>query len=665
MTMPSDGRPDTSVNPDAGFELAQGFNLLVNKLDGLQQVISKQAQMFERTVEAAQRYSMTGTPQFNPAILHQVGAAGGLAGGWNPIAQQQMTGLGALSSIEGGKAYLAQQLGQLIGGQSLYGPPAGAQVSTAQQGGSSTPAGTPVSSGVPGSGAPTPPPPAAPVLSGLPGVLWGGQNAAAPPSRGLAALQQVGARVALSGGTLGGLKTGLKHLPIVGAAIGLVSDVSGFYQSQREAGRVYQEQEGGSNLAAQTERLHALAYQTSMDFAMPEGAAAQAFGDVTAMGFNQAARGQATQGQNRQSALDFVYHQYTANGMDVDQSVAILKTASQDATVNLGNVSNALKQLSDTAGQAGTNAENARTQFNSYFSTALGQGASYGSSTLAGAVSAQQASLGKEFAGVNFGGQLGQAQQYLMAGRFGITPSQAQQMERENPKQYASMISGNAMQVIQSLMGQQEIAALQQMIHQAGGANSNNINHIANEFLNRFQVPDNINLDVWAQLISAQTGIPMNAGQVMPWIVSQVGGMTVGAQAKKLSSLNKHSNGGVPGPGPGGGDSGPGHPTAGGMSPGFSARFGPLGASAPPRTTLGTSASSAAAAARGATTNNGAKAASSVNASGTSAGSAASQMTVALTNEARQLLKLLPSNYDHAAATSTLPVNPWPGQASR
>jgi hypothetical protein len=663
VTTPADmgGQPDSSVNPDAGFELAQGFSVLVKKLDSLERAITRQAQIFERTTEATMRYGMTGTPRFNDPMLHRVGQAGGLAGAWNPAAQQQVMPLGALSSLEMGQAFLAQRLGTFLAGQPLYGAPApaGASVSSSPHGGTSTPAGTPVSSPVPGSGAPPAPAPASPQLTGLPGYLWGGQNAAAAPSTKLAMLQQIGARVALSGGTFGGLQSGLRHLPVLGTAIDLFQAGADAYQNQREKGRVFQEVEGGSNLMAQTERWHELVYQASLSGAMPEGAAAQAFGQVTALGYNRAATGEGYQGQNRQSALDFVYHQYNATGMDVNDSVAILKTASQDVTVNLGAVSNALQQLSDTAGKAGTNAETARNQFNSYFNTALGQGASYGSSTLAGAVASQQASMGKEFAGVNFGGQLGQAQQYLMAGMNGITPAEAQQMQRTSPAQYAGLMSQTDMYVIQSLLTPQELADLQQMIRQAGGVNPNNENHIANEFLNKYQVPDQINLDVWAQVISAQVGIQLNPGNVMAWIVNQVGGNTVGAHAQRLSRLNKTSNGGIPGaplrqP--------PTHPLgAGGTWIGTGASENLA------KTALGNSAARHASNAQGAV-NNGTSAsrnASARTASSVSGGATANHTVVSLTAEAKQLLKLLPGAYDQAAARANVPVNPWPGQASR
>ena len=261
-------------------------------------------------------------------------------------------------------------------------------------------------------------------LGGLPGYLWGGQNAAATPGavRGTAALQQFGARVAMSGGGISGLASTLRHLPVVGSVMDAAEGAANFYLSQREAGRVYQSVEGGSNLGAQTERLHQAAYQLSMFGRMPEGAAAQSFGAVTAMGYNQAAVGEGQQMQNRQSALNFVYHNYTGTGMDVHQSLQVLQTASQSAVVNLPNVCQVLKSLSDTAGQAGTNADQARQQFNSYFNAALQQGAGNGAANIAGGISSMQSSMGKEFAGVNFSGELSQSRQYLLSGMSGLSP---------------------------------------------------------------------------------------------------------------------------------------------------------------------------------------------------------------------------------------------------
>jgi len=575
MTIPwPDGRPDTTVGNDSSAQMTQGFQVLTGQLNSLQRVIATQTAMMERTLNAAGRYQMAGQPQLRQDVLQNVAGAGGSLHGTR---QTQVSGMGALSSMENLQAYGAQRLGQWIAGTPLYetpgasagtpgGTPGGTPVGTpsSQQapagsgaaaaaatnnaagapGG--TPAGTPSSQQAPGgsgaraasgrgAGAPPAGAPGNPManLGGLPGYLWGGQNAAATPGavRGTQALQQFGARVAMSGGGISGLASTLRHLPVVGTVMDAAESGANFYLSQREAGRVYQSVEGGTNLGAQTERLHQAAYQLSMFGQMPEGAAAQAFGAVTAMGYNQAANGEGQQMQNRQSALNFVSSNYTGTGMDVNQSLQILQTASQSAVVNLNNVGQVLKNLSDTAGQAGTNADQARQQFNSYFNTALQQGAGNGAANVAGGISSMQSSMGKEFSGVDFSGELSQSRQYLLSGMSGVSPSQLQYTQRNNPNQYNKMLAGQNMQILGQggLMTPQMTSGLQGMISAAGGGNAIMSNpglrdQVANQFLNKYQTSDNINENLWAQEISAMTGVQMNASQAFQWIVSQSAG---------------------------------------------------------------------------------------------------------------------------------------------
>ncbi len=115
--------------------------------------------------------------------------------------------------------------------------------------------------GAPGGGGPG---------GGAPGAGGPGGNA----SWMTAARQNLGARVAMTGGTPGGFLGMLKKVPFLGLGIDIANKVADVYTSQREAGRMYQETEGGTNLGAQTERLHALAYQASMFGRVPEGVAA-------------------------------------------------------------------------------------------------------------------------------------------------------------------------------------------------------------------------------------------------------------------------------------------------------------------------------------------------------------------------------------------------------
>lgn len=537
MSMPppnAGGRPDQSVNPDASFQMAESFGVLVGQMSGLQRAIATQTAMMERQLNAQNRYAMGSVNtmgaqnQFSQGALNQVVATGGAPS--SPYGLQQVTGVGALSSIEQGRAWMAQRAGEWLSGGSLYSP-ASAGVGTGGAGTSASGGGPPSGGGGQPQAAPAPPPAQA-RLTGLPGYLYGGinpPNPNGPQAPGMKALQQAGARVALSGGSFGGAMNAARSLPVVGLGIDAVQGATNFYLGQREAGRQYQNIEGGSNLAAQAERWHSFAYGASMFGRMPEGAAAQAFGQVTALGYNQAAVGQQNDPQNRSSALGFVYQNYTNNGMSVDQSTQVLTSASQNATINLQKVTAALTELSTVAGQAGDNANSARQSFIGNLNTAIGSGGANGSPASAGGLAAMQASYGKSFAGVNMSGELGTTQQTFLAGRYGMSPAQVQSMMRNNPSQYARMLSGNNMAAIGSMLTPQMQSSLQQMISQAGGAGALKdpavAAQISNQFLNKWQSLDpSLTVQNLSSVLNQQSGANVPSGQIMSWIVNQVAG---------------------------------------------------------------------------------------------------------------------------------------------
>lgn len=552
MTIPFPGGPDPSVSrPDPSTQVAQGLSQMSRQIQGLNQAIAAQTQMMQRSINAQSRYQMggaagghggggSGGPQMNPQFAANAQSVGQNLSG---AGMQQVSILGAASSSQNMQAYLAQRIGQWIAGVPLYGQQGG---QGAQQGGHGTQQAPNAPQGPQQGGHPQ----AGPVApqGGLTGMLYGtGKHAAGSSGAqaGTFILQNLGAQVAASGGGPGTIMKAVRSIPGIGSAIDSVSGIANAYLTQREAGRMYQNVEGGSNLGAQTERLHALGYEASMYGRMPGGAAAQAFGAVTQMGYNQAAANEGSQPQNRQSALNFIYHNYTATGMDVNESTQYLQTASQNATVNLQQVSDALNKLSTAAGKAGTNAETARQQFNSYFGTALGQGAGNGATGVAQGVSQMQAMMGKQMSGVNFSGELSQSSQYLLSGMSGLSAPQIQQLQRNNPAQYNQLKSSQNMQFLSEggLMTPQMQSGLKQMITQAGGTkaltqNPDLTQQIVNQFLNKYQVSGNINENLWAQEISSLTGVTMNANQAMDWLVSQSAGINE-ASANPVLAQNK------------------------------------------------------------------------------------------------------------------------------
>jgi hypothetical protein len=598
MTIPFPGGPDSSVSrPDpSSAQVTQGLQSVVTQLRSLNQAVAAQTSMMQRTINASSRFQSPGQqsahsasqPHMRQSVVQGLVQGGGTLAG---AQLQQVSPMSAMTSMESLKSYGAQQLGQWIAGMPLY------------ESGGGTPAGTPSSSGMPagivpgttggstGSGyagrhrtAPD-----APVgqyggggsgygggsgSGGGGGAPWsgmaqpsgtgsgGGKGGSGAGGSGGAAnlsmLQRVGVQVAASAGGPGTITNALRSIPGVGLVMDAANSVSNAYLSQREAGRVYQNVEGGSNLGAQTERLHALGYEASMYGRMPSGAAAQAFGQVTAMGYNQPAANEGGELQNRQSALNFTYHNYTSTGMDVNESVQFLQSASQNANVNLNQLSTALNTLSTAAGKAGTNAETARQNFNSYFQAALGQGAGNGSTGVAQGLSQMQAMMGKQMSGVNFSGEMSQSSQYLLSGMSGLSAPQIQQLQRNNPAQYNQLKASQNTQFLKEggLMTPQMQTGLNQMITQAGGTkgltqNPDLTQQVVNQFLNKYQVSGNINENLWAQEISSLTGVPMNANQAMDWLVSQSAGINEASANPTLAqnkgaSVSASSLGGAP-----------------------------------------------------------------------------------------------------------------------
>jgi hypothetical protein len=432
--------------------------------------------------------------------------------------QTKTTSTEALMSLGGAQAWMAQQLGEKIAGGPLYqNIPAG---TTTASGLASAGGGRGGGTGGSGGGQGTSP------------GGGGGQGAGGPggtPAGGTTASsfqQSLGARIAASGGAAGGVMGALHDIPGVGLAVDAISKITGIYQQQREAGRAFQEVEGGTNLQGQVERLHQAAYQASMFGVMSPQNAALAFSGVTGLGLNPAAAGQAGQGQNRQSALNFIYGQYQQVGAPIQESLETLQTASQNTSINLDTLSSSLDKVSATAGQAGVNADSMRQVFQGILNDAIQNGAGAGSAALAGGLATTQASYGRAFAGANFAGETSQQTQYLLAGKYGITPGAVQYLMQTQPQTYAKMLAGSNTNIISQLGLGQELPQLQGMIKNYGGAGALNpakVQQIATQWFGKNY--NTMNTSMMASVINQQTGLNLNSNNVLPWIVNQEAGL--------------------------------------------------------------------------------------------------------------------------------------------
>lgn len=590
---PRSERPDQTVNPNPGPD----FGTLIDSLTGLRQALNNQTSFLERQADASARYAAAavgpgGLNQIREGALQQIARFGGVSPGMTGPTSQ-VTGWGALSSLQNLQIYTSQRVGSWLAGVPLFSPPGGGQSGGPQQQGGPglTPPGTPNSTAAPaGTGAqavaqmtmqqaiaalggpPAPRPPATGGGSSGPrgpgaipnqaaGAAGGGLGGGGGFGRGSQVMQLLGSRIALSGGTAGGLWSAIRGLPGVGLVADLFDRITGVVQDQFQAGRQYQVFEGGTNLQSQYERLHQAAYEASMAFS-PLGTqgAAEAFYGVSQLGYNRRAGFQGAFGagagtnypQDRQGALNFIYNQFTQSGATIQESLKELEIASQNSSINLHDLNTVLNDLSDTAGKAGNNAEIMRQSFQAAFQSAVNLGAGPGAPILAGGVAQAQAAAGQAFAGTSFAGELSVNRQYLLAGQLGILPAQAQYIARNQPGRYLGLLAAQNLNSIKNLIGlsDADFAPLRQMVAQAGGNNTvagnpDLINSIANNWLNWGQTnnPGAFNVDIWATVLASLSQIPLTPSNVAAWVVRQYIGANEAATPAARMSASQASTG--------------------------------------------------------------------------------------------------------------------------
>lgn len=266
-------------------------------------------------------------------------------------------------------------------------------------------------------GIPTPTPPAGPV----PTTRWLRQQAISMATRSSPAGHSSGASGWLyaQAPTIGARIAG-PWGAVAGVGLQVASQIPGEIRSQRDKNAYYQSAEGGSNFSGFGERLHEEAYRWSTFGVLSSDEARNAFKGVTRLGYNSKVEG----GPGRQQALNFVYHGKTAYGATVDESLTTLQAASQAAVDNLKGLSAALKDVSDSAGKAGINAQQARADFTNLI-TSASQGGMTGNVAVGSARLQEniKSSLGRSFQSADFSGQNSSGFTMLAAAVGGVSVS--------------------------------------------------------------------------------------------------------------------------------------------------------------------------------------------------------------------------------------------------
>lgn len=342
------------------------------------------------------------------------------------------------------------------------------------------------------------------------------------------------------GGHLWGMGSGIggwlrNNIP----GLNLVDKAFGEVKSQRNKNEYYQNVNGGSNFGGFAERFHEEAYVASTTAMLGDQEARQAFKGVTRLGYNGIVDDKFSRQGGRQDALNFIYHGKTSYGASVAESLQELEVVSKNSTLSLKTLQGALKDVSDTAGKAGVNAQMARKQLMGLVSEGTQAGYGSGSVTTAANIQMGKTSLGRSFQDVDLSGQMSQQYTYMASSQMGMTYNQYTAMQSVNPLAAAQARAGQNLSVLSQIFTQDEVNWVKQKAQSLGGTlDSDAALSIVPEFLTAFP---NHNISVIQSQLAAfgiiQTDDPQKA---LAYAFSLMAGNNGDlANAEKTSKQNK------------------------------------------------------------------------------------------------------------------------------
>jgi hypothetical protein len=322
---------------------------------------------------------------------------------------------------------------------------------------------------------------------------------------------------------------------VAGAAVAAATDIPAEIRSQRDKNAYYQSIEGGSNFDGFGERMHEEAYRWSTFGVLSSDESRKAFKGVTRLGYNSKVEG----GVGRQDALNFIYHGKTRRGETVDESLQQLQVASKNALTNLNDLSNALNDVSDSAGKAGINAQQARAEFTQLMDQANKQG--FGSSATSVASLEQQTknSYGRSFQDVDVSGRLTMNNAYMVASVSGMSVSDYLTSGITAKGAAKATMDKEA---VQAVLKPGVEAWIKQQVSKSGGAGNLSesvVQQIAEEMIRKFYPNDSPAMAQVVAALSGQQNLGSDPVKAAYWLVQQYNDKGVAESAHKLTAKEK------------------------------------------------------------------------------------------------------------------------------
>lgn len=299
------------------------------------------------------------------------------------------------------------------------------------------------------------------------------------------------------------------HIP----GAGIVKSIFGEVRNQRAKNEYYQNIEGGSNAAGFGERMHEEAYAFTTGGVLSGDEARTAFKGVTRLGYNGRVDDEFSGQGGRQNALDFIYHAKTSYGASVNESLKNLEVVSKNSTLSLAGLNKALKDISDTAGKAGVNAQMARAQYMALLQTGMAAGYGAGAIQTAQNIQMGKSSLGRSYEDIDLSGQMSQQYTYMASSNLGMTYNQYTALQSGNPLAASQARAGQNLALLSQIFSQDEVNWVKEKAQALGGQlDPNSALTIVPDFLRAFP---NHNISVIQQQLAAfgivQTDDPQKA----------------------------------------------------------------------------------------------------------------------------------------------------------
>lgn len=335
-----------------------------------------------------------------------------------------------------------------------------------------------------------------------------------------AARTRIGSAIAQSGGTGAGLSMALRRMPVVGLGLEAVSKGTEFYQDQREQGRQYQSMTGTSGAEGWVDKRREDWHRWSNFFKFDGGRSREQFQTATAAGYNDQGADAGITSQSREGATNFLDRAYHDVGMDTGEAGQHLDAAARNTFTPLNDLVDTLGRLSESAGEAGINAEKARESFGTMFSNITGMG--YGESAMQGAATLQQAqtNLGKQFEDTDMSAMYGPEAQMLAASQSGMSYGEIQNLALTDPNAYLSEVSGSQQEIMGSIDPEVQ-AAVEELSAGKDLESEAEVQGIRDEILERFPDKD---WNTMAMVASQMTGMQMGPEQYITWMIKTYGG---------------------------------------------------------------------------------------------------------------------------------------------